>query len=112
MPLTIENAGALVPGVKVKEDSVATIKVKVLRGFYDGKTSLKPGEIVNMGVNLAHQAREAHKVEFLPEDPPPFKVKEAQPVEKAEISEEAKPEDLKSDELSPEPKTKHKKYGG
>jgi len=109
MPLTIENAGALVPGVKVKEDNVATIKVKVLRGFYDGKTSLKPGEIVNMGANLAHQAKEAHKVEFLPADPPSV---EPLPATKAEIPEEAKPEDFKSDELNPEPKTKHKKYGG
>lgn len=107
MPLTIENAGALVPGVKLKEDSVATIKVKVLRGFYDGKNSLKPGEIVNLPANLAYQARESHKVEFMPEDPPPLKAKETQIAEKTEGSEEAK-----SDESNPEPKTKHKKYGG
>ena len=88
---------------------MATIKVKVLRGFYDGKNSLKPGEIVYMGANLARQAKEAHKVEFLPADPPPV---EPLVATKAEITEEAKPEEAKPDELNPEPRTKHKRYGG
>jgi len=69
MVLTLENAGALIPGVRMKEDNVATIRVKVLRGFFDGKTSLKPGDIVTINSSLARQAKEANKVVFLPEEP-------------------------------------------
>jgi hypothetical protein len=104
MVLTIENAGALVSGLKLKEGIVEAKRVKILRGFYDGKKSLQPGEIVNLPANLAYQAREAHKVEFLPNPPEEIKVP---PVGmKAETQEEMKPE-----KLNPEPKEKHRKYG-
>ena len=111
MPLTIDNAGALVPGVILKQEgNVATIKVKVLRGFYDGKNILKPGDIVNLPIGLAHQAKDSHKVEFLPDEKPPEVKPEA--TKKSEILEEAKPEEAKPEELNSELRTKHKKYGG
>jgi hypothetical protein len=69
MVLTNENAGALVPGVILKEENVETKRVKVLRGFFDGKNRLKPGDIVTLSASLAHQAKDAGKVEFLPEEP-------------------------------------------
>jgi hypothetical protein len=106
MPLTIENAGALVPGVILKEGKVETQKVKVLRGFYDGKTVLKPGDILNLPELLARQAKDGGKVEFLLNDPPPVKV-EPPKVEKkavALVGDSEKAEEVKTEE-------KHKKYG-
>lgn len=107
MPLTIENAGALVPGVITeKEGNVETKRVKVLRGFYDGKTVLKPGDIVILPAILARQAKDGNKVEYLPDEPEPLKVdppkaasKAVAPTVEHEKSEEVKPEE------------KHKKYG-
>ena len=82
---------------------MATIKVKVLRGFFDGKTALKPGDIVTLSVSLAHQAKDAHKVEFLPEEPK-IEVPKAKEKPIAPVSEEEKPDEVKSEEKS-------KKYG-
>jgi len=99
MVLTLDNAGALVPGVKIKEESVETKMVKVLRGFFDGKNSLKPGEIVALPIGLAMQAKDARKVEFMPEEPKATETKmgktepaKAVSVHPEELKPEARPE--------------------
>jgi len=106
MVLTLDNAGALVPGVKIKEESVETKMVKVLRGFFDGKNSLKPGEIVALPIGLAMQAKDARKVEFMPEESKPPKVESLKIQEKI-IAPEVKSE--KPEEVKPELKDKPKK---
>ena len=77
MALTIENAGALVPGVmKGKEANVALQRVKVLRTFVGLPPDAKVGSIIEISKALAVQAKDAHKVEFLAEEvkPEPLKV--------------------------------------
>jgi len=113
MVLTLESAGALVPGAKIKEENVETKTVKVLRGFFDGKNSLKPGDIVTLSASLARQAKDAHKIEYMPDEPKPSKVESP----KAEVRviapdpESEKPEEANPEGSNPEPKEKSKKYG-
>jgi hypothetical protein len=95
MALTIENAGALVPGVKIKEENVDMQKVKVLRTFIGLPEDAKVGSILTISKPLAIQAKDSKKVEFLPEDPvaspvkpPPIPVVES----KSEVEGESKPQ--------------------
>jgi hypothetical protein len=71
MVLTLDNAGALVPGVKIKEASVEMQKVKILRTFVGLPPDTKIGSIVMISKLLAVQAKDAHKVEFIPSDAKP-----------------------------------------
>ena len=110
MVLTLDNAGALVPGVKAKEESMEMKTVKVLRGFFDGKNSLKPGDIVSLPIGLAAQAKDARKVEFLPEEPKPAEAKmgKTEPAKALSVH----PEELKPEaraETKEEPKEDPKK---
>ncbi len=93
--LDLETAGALVPGRILKEDTVATQKVKILRTFVGLPAGTKIGDIVTISKVMALAARDGHKVEFVIEAEPPA-------VPEAPVKAEAKSQATK--ETKEEPK--------
>jgi hypothetical protein len=79
MVLDIETAGALVPGRTSvrKEATVSLQRVKILRTFVGLPTDAKVGSILEISKSLAVQAKDAHKVEFIPDEKPPEPIHEA-----------------------------------
>jgi hypothetical protein len=78
MVLDIETGWALVPGRTLvrKEVDVQLQRVKIIRTFVGLPPGAEIGSIVEIPKSLAVQAKDAHKVEFLPEEvkPEPLKV--------------------------------------
>ena len=111
MVLDIETAGALVPGSRIKKEvSVEMQRVKILRSFRDGKDDLPKDAIVRIPKWLAVQAKEANKVEFLPEEPKPVEAKMGKTEPAKAIS--VHPEELKPEagaETKEDPKEDPKK---
>jgi hypothetical protein len=94
MALTLETAGALVPGgqpKKQKGDFMANVRIKVLRPFYYAGVPLKKGEEIEVSSNFAIDMISNNKAEKAP-DPEPMKQKVTEPV--AEKIPEEKPATL------------------
>ena len=90
MALTLETAGALVPGgqpKKQKGDFMANVRIKVLRPFYYAGVPLKKGEEIEVSSNFAIDMISNNKAEKAPMPIPPTSepVKEKVPEEKQVI---------------------------
>jgi hypothetical protein len=89
MPLTIENAGALVPGVKInqKEEFMNMVQVKVLKSFYFAEKPLEKDSIVTLPEIVAKQAIYGKRAELYaePQRPPVRETRPYSPGAKSEV---------------------------
>jgi len=71
MVLDTETAGGLVPGrTPVRKEVIVSLqRVKILRTFVGLPPDAKIGSILEIPKALAVQAKDCHKVEFLPDEP-------------------------------------------
>lgn len=77
MVLTLENAGALVPGKKPEDfmqERPVEAKVRVLRGFYVGTVPQEIGKVVMLPIRLAGEMVTSNKAEFVYEAYQPSRV--------------------------------------
>lgn len=63
--LTIENAGALIPGKITKEDFMETRTVRALRGFYFDRKVVKLGTIIKLPKIFAIEVCASNKAEMV-----------------------------------------------
>jgi len=75
-PLTLENAGALVPGKKPEENMQpvpAEAKIIVTRPFYHKMEIQEKGKIITLPIRLAQEMVSSNKAEFYYEPYQPTK---------------------------------------
>ena len=76
MTLTLDNAGAFVPGKKPEDfmqERPVEARVRVLRPFYVGTTVQEVGKIMNLPIRLAGEMVSCNKAEIVYEPYQPLK---------------------------------------